>query len=170
MNQKKEHRLIKWDYAWSGTYFITLNSRFQIHHFSQIQNSKIHLTEIGRIADKEWLRTPFLREDMHIKLGTYCIMPNHIHLLITIGWNSYNSKHEENRAKVSSPIDSQYIIPRKNVLSLIRGYKGAVTRQARKINYRFAWQPDFYDIILHDQQAIDNVERYIRNNPIKWNK
>lgn len=32
----------------------------------------------------------------------------------------------------------------------------------------FAWQPRFYDHIIHDQPSLDRIRRYIRDNPPKW--
>lgn len=56
----------------------------------------------------------------------------------------------------------------KNLASIIRGYKIGVTKNARKINPDFAWQARFHDHIIRNQQAFENIDHYIRNNPSKW--
>ncbi|MEE4116084.1 MAG: transposase, partial [Marinilabiliaceae bacterium] len=52
-----------------------------------------------------------------------------------------------------------------NLASIIRGYKSAVTTYARKQNLKFAWQPRYYVKILESDRALDEVRKYIRNNP-----
>jgi len=32
----------------------------------------------------------------------------------------------------------------------------------------FAWQPRFYDHIIRDEAALQNIWRYILDNPAKW--
>lgn len=56
----------------------------------------------------------------------------------------------------------------KNVSSIIRGFKSAVTVQAKKINPDFGWQPRFYDHIIRNQQSYDVISQYIIDNPKKW--
>lgn len=77
-------------------------------------------------------------------------------------------------APPSIPIPSMtsgtYGPQRKNLSSIMRGYKSTVTLQSRKINPHFGWQTRFYDIIIRDQRALDNVVRYIEQNPIAWSK
>ena len=57
---------------------------------------------------------------------------------------------------------------RKNLSAIMRGYKSTVTVQSRKINPAFGWQTRFYDIIVPDQRALNNIIKYINQNPKKW--
>ncbi|HOO71562.1 MAG TPA: hypothetical protein PK926_07360 [Spirochaetota bacterium] len=44
-----------------------------------------------------------------------------------------------------------------------------MTKRCRESGYSgFAWQPRFYDRIIRDQDELNNVRRYIRNNVKKW--
>lgn len=57
----------------------------------------------------------------------------------------------------------------KNSLSSILGsYKSAVTKHARRLGFQFAWQPNYYEHIIRNQKAFENISNYIRNNPKKW--
>ncbi|MDT0649859.1 transposase [Autumnicola edwardsiae] len=51
---------------------------------------------------------------------------------------------------------------------IINQYKRICTIHARKINPDFAWQTRFYDIIIRDDRAFNNISEYIKNNPTKW--
>ena len=55
-----------------------------------------------------------------------------------------------------------------NLPSIIRGFKSAVTINARKINPDFAWQPRYYDIIIQDKKSYNRIRKYIIANPENW--
>ena len=57
---------------------------------------------------------------------------------------------------------------RKNLSSIIRGFKSAVTTDARKINCDFGWQSRFHDHLIRDEKSLNNIRRYIKNNPKNW--
>lgn len=56
----------------------------------------------------------------------------------------------------------------KNLASIIRGFKSAVTINARKIHADFAWQPRFHDHIIRNDESFHRISNYIINNPLKW--
>ena len=59
--------------------------------------------------------------------------------------------------------------PGKNTVSSIIGsYKSAVTKHAHRLGSDFAWQPRFYDHIIHDEKSYLRIAEYIVNNPLKW--
>ncbi len=163
------------------------------------------LTEIGKIAETEWTRTPQIRLDMNIALDAFCVMPNHFHGIIIIGENEYNRRDGASRRGASrdgafrccrdamhgvstaSGIDTtndtithgditetttrkqnNFSPQRKNLSSVIRGFKSSVTTYARKHNIEFAWQARFYDHIIRDDKSFNNIRQYIKNNPLNW--
>jgi REP element-mobilizing transposase RayT len=56
----------------------------------------------------------------------------------------------------------------KNLSSVIRGFKSAVTISARKINPYFAWQPRYHDHIIRDYGSYQKIKNYIIDNPKNW--
>ena len=56
----------------------------------------------------------------------------------------------------------------KNLSSIIRGYKSAVTTFARKNNIEFEWQSRFHDHIIRSMDDYHRISKYILNNPSKW--
>jgi len=58
----------------------------------------------------------------------------------------------------------------KNISSVVRGYKSAVTSFARKNNLEFDWQPRFHDIIFGSVGEYNRISNYILNNPSNWEK
>jgi hypothetical protein len=49
----------------------------------------------------------------------------------------------------------------------MRWYKGRVSFECRPY-INFAWQERFHDRIIHDDNGLNNVRRYILNNPKNW--
>ena len=54
-------------------------------------------------------------------------------------------------------------------LSYIIGqFKSAVTKYANQNNISFAWQSRYYDRIIRNQNEMNRIAQYIKNNPIVW--
>ena len=84
-------RLQSWDYASQGMYFITICTKDRLHFFGEINNGEMNFSEIGKIVETEWIKTPEMRFDMNLELCEFVIMPNHFHAIIIIGKNEYNA-------------------------------------------------------------------------------
>lgn len=175
------------DYAEPGKYFITICTKGKIPYFGKIEKGNIVLSEIGVILRNEWLKTPLVRPDMNITLDEFVIMPDHFHAIIIIGKNQYNQNHGDNgnhnngyhrrnamhgvsTTKPNNNFHNTFSPQIKNVASIIRGVKSAVTISAKKLNMDFNWQPRFYDQIIRNNVALERIRNYIRANPEKWEK
>ena len=178
-------RKIGFDYAKPGKYFITICTKDKIPDFGKIENGNIVLSEIGTILKNEWLNTPSVRPDMNITLDEFVIMPDHFHAIIIIGKNQYNQNHGNNgyhnhgnrcknamhgvsTTKSQNNFHNTFSPQIKNVASIIRGVKSAVTTSAKKLKMDLYWQPRFYDHIIPDKTALERIRNYIRANPEKW--
>ena len=155
------NRLPEYDYGADGCYYVTICTKNREHSFGKIVNEELQPSEIGKIAETEWLKTPELRPDMNLVLDEFVIMPNHFHCIIFIGENQYNT-----RDVIS--YNNKFGTQSKNLASIIRGFKIAVTTYARKNNIEFAWQERFYDHIIRDNKGLENIREYIFNNPANW--
>ena len=82
----------------------------------------------------------------------YCIMPNHVHLLITITENNPNG----------APGAS---LPTKSALS---DYIGTLKRFCNKKFGENIWQTSFHDHIIRDEYDYMLHLQYIDENPKKW--
>ena len=83
-----------------------------------------------------------------ITVDNYVIMPNHIHLLLSI--------HPEN---VGGRRNAAPTIP-----AVINQLKGCVTKA---IGFP-CWQKSFYDHIVRSEDEYRRIWEYIDNNPYKW--
>ena len=57
----------------------------------------------------------------------------------------------------------------KNLWSIIRGFKSAVTTYAKIHTIEFARQPWYYENIIRTIDAHKKISEYIENNPKQWN-
>jgi putative transposase len=92
-------------------------------------------------------------------------MPNHFHAIIGIGRNQYNSV---DGIDINNTTGNKFGPQSKNLASIIRGFKSAVTINARIINPDFGWQSRYHDHIIRNQNSFQRIQSYIINNPIKW--
>ncbi len=100
----KSARLKDWDYSQEGYYYITICTKNREPFFGKIINNKVNLSEIGKIVEKEWLKTPQIRNN--IQIDEFIIMPNHFHGILII---DYKYPVETSQSNVSS--DEYTIIP-----------------------------------------------------------
>ena len=162
-------RLKSWNYASQGMYFVTINTKFRRRYFGNISNAEMHLSEIGAIANQEWLDTPGIRPDMNLELGDFVVMPDHFHGIMIIGGNPYNGASTTNLdGKIAMHRDSTFGPQSKNLGSIMRGYKSSVTTYARKNGIVFNWQPKYYEHIIRSQQEYERISYYIRQNIKNW--
>ena len=162
-------RLQTWNYANEGAYFITICTKNREHFFGEIIEGKMILNEIGRLTEIEWAKTIEIRQDMNLELGAFVVMPNHFHAIVIIKENEFNNSN--NNDGMSNKPQNQFGPQSKNLAAIIRGFKSAVTAQARKLgNSDFAWQTLYHDHIIRNNQSFENIQNYILNNPEKWDE
>ena len=98
-------------------------------YFGRIEGGKVQLSEVGKIAWDEWKKSPGIRADMNLTLGEFVVMPDHVHGIFVIGNSQFNGKQV--RCRDGNSALNSFSPQRKNLASVIRGYKSAVTTWAR---------------------------------------
>ena len=172
---RQSTRLKTYDYSLEGSYFITIVTQDRLHLFGKIENSQMILNTVGKIVEQEWKNSIQLRSN--ISLGEFIIMPDHMHMILTIDHQISNDK-ESKEWEHSNPKS-----PSQTIGAIIRGFKGACTK---KINLFFnstgelqfapifyknkIWQRNYYDHIIRNQADYNRIEQYIIDNPQNWKK
>jgi len=191
-------RLAKWNYGWKSMYFITICTHHREYFFGQMWDGNMQLSEIGKIVKFEWMKTFEIRRDMNLHMGEFVVMPDHFHAIIGIGYNRYNSTvfpidvdrddggirrgrdamhcvsttsndstlNDQNCTRTTNKFGPQS----KNLASIIRGFKSAVTINARKIDPEFKWQSRYHDHVIRDDRSYHKISNYIKNNPGNWGR
>ena len=139
------------------------------------------LNELGLIVNSEWEKTPEIRPDMNLKLGEFITMPNHFHPIIMIGENRFNTQfeikndatcrdamHQKDREAMHGASTNKFGPQSKNLGSIMRGFKSAVTTASKKLNIEFGWQARFHDHIIRNYDELIRISNYIKTNPQNW--
>ncbi len=100
-----------------------------------------------------------LMDGKHFDLQAYCIMPNHLHLLVDTSIQLQGKDINE------SNLDDNYI----QLNEVLKGFKGRSARYANQAIGRSGnfWQKDSYDHYVRDDKEWNNIANYILNNPVK---
>ena len=149
--KRKPTRLKEYDYSLPGAYFITICTKERKNLLwnnvgaSIARPQDIVLSMYGNITDNAIKNIPF--KYSCVSIDKYCIMPNHIHLLLTI-------HSDENGRPMVAP----------TISTIIQQMKGHITKQ---IGFPI-WQKLFHDHIIRGEKDYAEIWEYIDNNPLKW--
>ncbi len=156
IHHRRSVRLKDYDYSSAGYYFVTICCFNRLPLFGEIKNGAMVLNDCGRIAHNEWLNTINKREN--IQLNEFVIMPNHMHGIIHLTENF--NKNTNNQTGFQSPS--------KNLGAIVRGYKSAVSGQLKEVLGHSAWQRNYHEHIIRNEQSYKQIAEYVVNNPILW--
>lgn len=159
-------RLKGYDYSSNGVYYVTICTQGQEMLFGNILNKEMVLNKMGEIVELIWESLP---QHHPIDLGTFQIMPNHVHMIIMIVGATRGSPDKyglqlEGRSR-----------PAPTELGTIVGlFKSEITKRIRIIadNPKFiVWQRNYYEhIIIRSEQDLEKISWYIVNNPKIWER
>ena len=155
---RQPNRIKHYDYNQNGAYFVTIctHERKKILSIISVgtpvpgcpQEAHTELLWHGQIADGMIQRMNSHYE--HLSVDQYVIMPDHIHLLITIRGHDNSTDGQTNRT------------------SEIARFVGTFKRFCNKEYGENIWQGRYYDHVIRNQQDYNEVWEYIENNPQKW--
>jgi REP element-mobilizing transposase RayT len=179
-------RMQNWDYGRNAAYFITICTNNRGLFFGEIDNKKMRLNAIGKLAEYYWIEIP--KHFPFIELGNFVVMPNHVHGILIIDKNdtigvdmvdmvetrqclvSTNANANENATTNEKTIgQKRFQNQGKNTVSSIVGsYKSVVTKNAKLTHVDFVWQSRFHDHIIRNDGEYQRISEYIINNPANW--
>ena len=148
---RKKNRLKGYDYSSNASYFLTVCSDKRKEIFSQIVFDNtvganiVRLSKIGQKIENCILKI----EEIYpcVFVDNYVIMPNHIHLILTI---------DTNRRPMVAP----------TVATVIKQFKGAASKEAGTS----IWQKGYYDHIIRNENDFNETMKYITFNAQKWDE
>jgi hypothetical protein len=84
-HHRRSIRLQGYDYTRAGAYYVTIVTQGRECLFGEIKNDEMVLNRFGQIVNRAWLDLP--NHYVHVEIGTFCIMPNHVHGIIVLNEN-----------------------------------------------------------------------------------
>ena len=127
---------------------------------SALPKTALNMTPYGATVDK-WIRE-ISNKYSHISVDHYVIMPNHIHLLISVKRpNGRGDPSPTENVEVKSP----------GVIEAIAWLKYHTTKEIKEKFNTFdipIWQRSFHDHVIRNEEDYYEVAKYIAENPICW--
>jgi putative transposase len=164
---RRSIRLPDYDYAGPGAYFITIVTYRRQCLFGDIVHGETRLSAMGKIADEHWRAIP--GHFPQVELGTYVIMPNHVHGILVI--------HENGMATNSSPsVGTRHAsslpphgVKPKSIGAIVGSFKSSVTKRiGRELSATAIWQRNYYEHIIRDDEEHHRIHKYIEANVSNW--
>ena len=151
-HHRRSIRLKGYDYAGPGAYFVTICTQDRACFFGAVADGEMQLNNSGQIAKAAWDELP--ARFPSVRLDAFIVMPNHVHGIIMVG------------AQFIAPSDgfgatNQGVMNHAPTLGeIVRAYKAASTRLIRQAGTPdFAWQRNYYEHIVRDEEALDRIRQ-----------
>ncbi len=145
---------------------------------------------MGQIAHQHWVQ--LTERWPHLELGAFQVMPNHFHGVLIVGApvgvplaGTQTPDEMTDADPVGEPLaGSQERVAARatptapTVGEIIGAYKSLVATDCLKLFKKEhpgkqlgkLWQRDYWEHIIRDQRAFDNISNYIVQNPAKWDE
>ena len=150
---RKKLRLPTYHYSSSGSYFLTFCTKNKepllcsILGFDTLGVPIRKMTKAGTLTEQHLVQIPSHYEN--VCLNHWVVMPNHVHLLLTVSEDS-------GAPRSSRPTE---LVPR---------IIAALKRLTNKSSGESLWQSSYYDHVIRDEQDFLRCWEYIEHNPYRW--
>jgi len=141
---RKSTRQPNHNYAWTGTYFITIGS--------ERGEPLFEIPELHAILRETWLALP--ERFPGVTLDEFVIMPTHVHFIIHMEGN------------VEKPVTLGNIIGTYKSLTR-RAWLDHIKSNGLECS-GIIWHRNYDDRAIIDAASLEARRQYIRNNPEKW--
>ena len=153
LKKRKPTRLQGYDYSDAGAYFVTICAENRRNILSKIvgEGSLLpKLSRYGSIVDN--LIQNLSDKYPEISVDCYVIMPNHIHILLSVC-------QTDGRGDPSPTIDS--------VIGWLKYHATKEINAIRGVTGKKVFQRSFFDHIIRNRQDYEEHVKYIYENPIR---
>ena len=154
--KRKKNRLPDFEYGVGAYCFITVCTKGRARILGRVVGAagppegagagpaKTVLTAVGRAVENDLLSIG--NHYPGVKVETYVIMPDHVHMILSIACGD-------------PPEKTGITVPR-----VMNGWKAGISRAAGFS----VWQRSYYEHVIRGPQDMQEIWRYIENNPLQW--
>jgi len=184
IHHRRSIRLRGYDYSQAGAYFITICAQDRECLFGDISTEPgMRLNDSGRMVGRWYLE---LENKFHdIQCDDYICMPNHTHFIIVNagadlrvcldGGNDSNNGRTHRSAPTGydkrfggfkgSPLSA--VVQWFKTMTTNEYIRGVRQRDWKPFPGRL-WQRNYWEHIIRNQEELNQIREYIRNNPEQW--
>ena len=177
---RRSIRLKGYDYSCVGTYFVTICTWQRECLFGEVVDTRVQLNDVGRKAQQCWEEIPVRFPS--VTLDDFVVMPNHIHgiLLITRDAAIGNVENEDKDGRRGAACCAQIVASASaegaassapTLGQIVRVYKSISAISINRLQGRSerpAWQRNYYEHIIRDDDSLNRIRLYIAQNPSLW--
>ena len=197
-HKRRSIRLKGYDYSAPGAYFITICTHQRQCLFGSIVAGQMKLNATGLWVQACWQRLPHhfltLTLDVFVIMPNHLhgiLWLGDTSRNDTSGGNGdgdtsrrgeafgqkFLEKSEISRPNASPPPNPNVVPIHPNgtqpgtIAAIIQNFKSVSTRRINQLQNsagRPLWQRNYYENVIRDNTALQNIRRYIRNNPLAW--
>jgi putative transposase len=131
--KSRSNRLPNYDYSKDRPVHVTVCTDSKENIFDSEVNAKIVIDELFKTA-----------KDLRFRILCYCLMPNHLHVIVSPG---------ESTLSLSK------------FLNIFKGRTTAVFKDSKGL--RKIWQRSAFDHVIRTEENLRMIVEYIRNNPVR---
>jgi putative transposase len=157
-HHRKSIRLRNYDYTQAGAYFVTVCTHDAVCMLGAVVDGKVVLSNAGRIVERCWDNLPY--HYPHVQLDAFVIMPNHVHgIIILMDYVGAGLKPAPTGLR------------RHGVPEIVRAFKTFSSRSINQLRHTPGtpvWQRNYYEHVVHNEDDLREIRRYIDDNPARW--
>jgi putative transposase len=156
--QRKSIRLPHYDYSSPGMYFVTICTHHREPILGAIDAGYMIPNDAGEFAQQTWHALP--RRFPNLKTDAFILMPNHVHAILFV-----------ETPQLSPGAASGAPTTRTSLASVVRAFKSESARGVNRIRMTPnspVCQRNYFEHIIRTSQSLEDLRRYIRENPGRW--
>ena len=168
---RRSIRLPGYDYRQAGAYFVTICAQGRALLFGEIRGDEMELNDAGQMLVSQWQALP--QRFPNVRLDAFVVMPNHVHGIIVLVDANTSPDGDGATTRVAPTLEDPVGA---SLGEAVGAYKSLTTVEyARGVNASGwtpfdgrLWQRNYYEHIVRNEAALDDIRQYIIHNPAKW--
>ncbi len=148
---RKSPRLMGYDYAQEGAYFVTICVQHRLALFGEIREQQMCMNAAGQMIAARWLEIP--EHYPNAEPDLFVVMPNHMHGIVVI------AEHQQ--------VALSRLLQWFKTMTTTDYIRGVKNEHWQPFTGKL-WQRSFNDRILRNERELNIRREYILNNPARW--
>ncbi len=157
---RRSVRLKGYDYARPGWYYVTVCTVDRVCNLGRVEDGRVILSEWGHIVSETWEWIP--SRYPYVDLDDSVVMPDHLHGILII-----NPVFRRGVSR-NAPTEPPKIKPLGQLIGAFKTVSTKKINEMRGTPGSAFWQRNYYEHIIRNQQDLNRIRAYIRNNPLRW--
>ena len=169
LESRRSVRLMGFDYAEPGAYFVTIVTQERSCLFGEIIEGQMQVNRAGEAITRWWLE--LTRKFTTVETDEFIVMPNHCHGIIVIVDPTVGAD-----LRVGPPNDRTGAHAGAPLPTIVQWFKTMTTneyiRGVKTLGWPSfrgqLWQRSYYEHVIRNADSLNRIRQYIIDNPVRW--